>query len=331
MLSVPDHRRRAHALPARRAGAVHRPQERDAGRDGPDRAWRMLFGFFFVETLQRPARHGRAAGHRRRQLRRRAVARLAAGSRRSYKGLAMGIVGAGNVGHGGRRCWSRRRWRSGYGWQAVYGVAALRHADADGGDDRSSPRSRPTSTRTRRLREHVACLFEKDGWAFSLIYVRHLRRLHRPRRPSCPPTTTTSSASPRCRPGQLTMLAAFMGAAVRVVGGWISDRWGGVNTLTAGAGHGRRRARAVRPRRRLAGRSPRCCSSLCFAALGAGNGALFQLVPLRWPPSHRGGRLDDRRDRRARRRPRAQRDGPVEAVHRHATSGASCCSRCSRW
>jgi NNP family nitrate/nitrite transporter-like MFS transporter len=22
---------------------------------------------------------------------------------------------------------------------------------------------------------------------------------------------------------------------------------------------------------------------LCFAALGAGNGALFQLVPLRWP------------------------------------------------
>ena len=24
---------------------------------------------------------------------------------------------------------------------------------------------------------------------------------------------------------------------------------------------------------------------LCFAALGAGNGALFQLVPLRWPVS----------------------------------------------
>ena len=29
------------------------------------------------------------------------------------------------------------------------------------------------------------------------------------------------------------MLAAFMGAAVRVFGGWISDHWGGVNTLTA--------------------------------------------------------------------------------------------------
>src|SRR5207247_9776790 len=32
--------------------------------------------------------------------------------------------------------------------------------------------------------------------------------------------------------GQLTMLAAFMGAALRIFGGWISDRWGGVNTLS---------------------------------------------------------------------------------------------------
>src|SRR6185369_5535828 len=82
--------------------------------------------------------------------------------------------------------------------------------------------------------------------------------------------------------GQLTMLAAFMGAAVRVVGGWLSDRWGGVNTLTlvlvvvavslvaVGFSSGS-----------LAGTT--LLLMLCFAALGAGNGALFQLVPLRWP------------------------------------------------
>jgi len=82
--------------------------------------------------------------------------------------------------------------------------------------------------------------------------------------------------------GQLTMLAAFMGAAVRVLGGWLSDRFGGVNTLTwvlaivgatlAAAG--------------LASGSLALTTLLliaCFAALGAGNGALFQLVPLRWP------------------------------------------------
>jgi NNP family nitrate/nitrite transporter-like MFS transporter len=80
------------------------------------------------------------------------------------------------------------------------------------------------------------------------------------------------------------MLAAFMGAALRVVGGWISDRVGGVNTLTivlitiavtlvmTGMAGGSLVATTL-------------LIILCFAALGAGNGALFQLVPLRWPMS----------------------------------------------
>jgi NNP family nitrate/nitrite transporter-like MFS transporter len=68
------------------------------------------------------------------------------------------------------------------------------------------------------------------------------------------------------------------------VGGWISDRRGGLNTLTvvllvvAGSlaligfsGHSLLLTTAL--------------MMLCFAALGAGNGALFQLVPLRWPTS----------------------------------------------
>jgi len=82
--------------------------------------------------------------------------------------------------------------------------------------------------------------------------------------------------------GQLTMLAAFMGAAVRVAGGALSDRWGGVNVLTGVlvvvaaslAGVGLSSASLVLTTLLLI---------VCFAALGAGNGALFQLVPLRWP------------------------------------------------
>ena len=78
------------------------------------------------------------------------------------------------------------------------------------------------------------------------------------------------------------MLAAFTGAAMRIVGGWLADRFGGVNTLTLVL---------VSVAVGLA-----CCGlatgSLatttvlfiaCFAALGAGNGAVYQLVPLRWP------------------------------------------------
>jgi NNP family nitrate/nitrite transporter-like MFS transporter len=69
---------------------------------------------------------------------------------------------------------------------------------------------------------------------------------------------------------------------VRVAGGWISDRWGGVNTLTFVLA-------AVAACLALVGFSSgslvltTLLLMLCFAALGAGNGALFQLVPLRWP------------------------------------------------
>ena len=109
------------------------------------------------------------------------------------------------------------------------------------------------------LREHVACLFEKDGWAFSLIYGVTFGGF-------IGLTTFLPSyyydqfGVSKVQAGQLTMLAAFMGAAVRVVGGWISDRWGGVNTLTLVLRGGRRSSlvadRASRPAR---WRSPRCC------------------------------------------------------------------------
>jgi NNP family nitrate/nitrite transporter-like MFS transporter len=84
--------------------------------------------------------------------------------------------------------------------------------------------------------------------------------------------------------GQLTMLAAFMGATVRVFGGWISDRWGGINTLTTVLVTVMISLLACG----LADSSLAASTLLfmvCFAALGAGNGALFQLVPLRWPLS----------------------------------------------
>jgi NNP family nitrate/nitrite transporter-like MFS transporter len=82
--------------------------------------------------------------------------------------------------------------------------------------------------------------------------------------------------------GQLTMLAAFMGAALRIFGGWIADHWGGVNTLTVVL-----IAVAVTLGLTALASGSLVATTLllmlCFAALGAGNGALFQLVPLRWP------------------------------------------------
>ena len=82
--------------------------------------------------------------------------------------------------------------------------------------------------------------------------------------------------------GLLTALFIFPASLLRPVGGWISDRWGGVNTLSLVL-------LVVAATLTLIGFSGQSLvlttllMMVCFAALGAGNGALFQLVPLRWP------------------------------------------------
>lgn len=238
----------------------------------------MLFGFFMVHTFNDLLAMGVLLG----------IAGASFGVALSlgsgwfppqHKGLAMGLVGAGNVGTAVSVLVAPplAQW---LGWQSVYGIAAVAilvpmivmivlAKEPPDIDSHSS------------LREHIACLFEKDGWVFSLIYGVTFGGF-------IGLTTFLPSyyydqfGVSKVQAGQLTMLAAFMGAAVRVIGGWISDRWGGVNTLTLVL-------LVVAVALVLVGFSSGSLAIttllliVCFAALGAGNGALFQLVPLRWP------------------------------------------------
>lgn len=196
-----------------------------------------------------------------------------------HKGLAMGLVGAGNVGTALSVLIAPplALW---LGWQAVYGVAAVAILLPMGAVILFA-KEPPDVDAHAPLREHAGCLFEKDGWAFSLIYgvtfggfIGLTTFL--------PTYYHDQFGVSKVAAGQLTMLAAFMGAAVRVAGGWIADRWGGVNTLTLVLGVVAASLCAVGF---LPGSLPgtTLLLMLCFAALGAGNGALFQLVPLRWP------------------------------------------------
>lgn len=198
-----------------------------------------------------------------------------------HKGLAMGLVGAGNVGTAVSVLLApalAQRW----GWHAVYGIAAVAML---------LPVAvmiflarEPEDVKARvSLREHAACLYEPDGWAFSLVYAVTFGGF-------IGLTTFLPSyyhdqfGVSKVQAGQLAMLAAFIGAAVRIAGGWISDHWGGVNTLTAVLAT----VALTLVLCGLAGGSlviTTLLLLLCFAALGAGNGALFQLVPLRWPLS----------------------------------------------
>lgn len=196
-----------------------------------------------------------------------------------HKGLAMGLVGAGNIGTAVSVLVAPplAQW---LGWKAVYGIAAVAilvpaivmviwAQEPDDVDTHAS------------MREHMACLFEKDGWVFSLIYCVTFGGFIG-LTSFLPSYYFAQFGVSKVEAGQLTMLAAFMGATLRVVGGWISDRWGGVNTLSlvllvvavtltmiGFAGHSLVLTTLL--------------MMVCFAALGAGNGALFQLVPLRWP------------------------------------------------
>ena len=240
----------------------------------------LLFGYFFVDTFNDLLAMGVLLGIAGASF---GVAlSLGSGSFPArYKGLAMGLVGAGNVGTSVSALLAPMLAQA-YGWKTVYGIAAVGllvpvivmlvfAKEPDDVDKHAS------------FREHIACLFEKDGWAFSIIYAVTFGGF-------IGLTTFLPSyyydqfGVSKVQAGQLTMLAAFMGAALRVFGGWISDHWGGINTLTAVLVIITLSLLACG----LAGGSlvlTTLLLMLCFAALGAGNGALFQLVPLRWPLS----------------------------------------------
>lgn len=237
----------------------------------------LLFGFLFVDTHSEVLAMGVLLG-------------IAGGSfgialslgsgwfPPKYKGLAMGIAGAGNSGTVLAVLFAPPL-ATHFGWQAVYGMAAATMVLPM--IVMALVAKEPPDREHQTFREHTACLYEKDGWAFSLIYVITFGGFIGLAN-FLPTYFYDQFKVSKIEAGQLTMLATLMGSATRVLGGYISDRWGGITTLTGvlvlaiitlvvcGA-MGQSLALTT------------LLFMLCFAALGAGNGALFQLVPLRWP------------------------------------------------
>jgi len=236
----------------------------------------MLFGYYVVDTYSDVLKMGVLLG----------IAGASFGVALSlgsgwfppkYKGLAMGIAGAGNSGTVLAMLFAPPLAAK-FGWQAVYGMAALFML---------LPimvmlifAKEPPDRERQTLKEHLSCLFEKDGWSFNLIYIITFGGFIGLSN-FLPTYFHDQFGVTKVEAGQLTMLAALMGSAVRVVGGAVSDKWGGINTLTAIFGI------VILCMVIASMQSSLVLTTIlfmvCFAALGAGNGALFQLVPLRWP------------------------------------------------
>lgn len=236
----------------------------------------MLFGYYFVSSYSDVLKMGVLLG----------IAGASFGVALSlgsgwfppkYKGLAMGIAGAGNSGTVLAMIFAPPIATK-FGWQSVYGIAALFML---------IPiivmvifAKEPPDRERQTLKEHISCLFEKDGWTFNLIYIITFGGFIGLAN-FLPTYFYDQFHVSKIEAGQLTMLAALMGSAIRIVGGWASDRWGGINTLSAIFG-------IIIITMVIAGlpigvTATTILFMVCFAALGAGNGALFQLVPLRWP------------------------------------------------
>ncbi|MBI5192927.1 MAG: NarK/NasA family nitrate transporter [Nitrospirae bacterium] len=194
-----------------------------------------------------------------------------------YKGLAMGIAGAGNSGTV-LAVLLAPPLATKYGWQTVYGFAAITML---------FPwlvmlifAKEPPDRETHSLKDLVKCLWEKDGWAFNLIYIVTFGGFIGLSN-FLPTYFYDQFGVTKIQAGQLTMLAAVMGSGIRILGGYVSDRIGGINSLTVVFF-------VIIGMMLLGATLPSLATTtimfmLCFAALGAGNGSLFQLVPLRWP------------------------------------------------
>ena len=195
-----------------------------------------------------------------------------------YQGIALGIAGAGNSGTLLATLFAPRLAER-FGWQATFGIAILPMVAVlilFALIARDSPRKVAPAT----LRDYRTVLRESDtlslSWLYSLTFGGFV---------GFASFLTTffhdSYHVSRVDAGDLTTVVVVAGSLLRPIGGWLSDRVGGYRILvvllaSVGACLA---VVAFMPRLSIA-------VAVLFVAigcLGMGNGAVFQLVPQRFP------------------------------------------------
>lgn len=194
-----------------------------------------------------------------------------------YQGLVLGIAGAGNSGTVFAALLAPRLAEV-LGWRPVLGMAAVLVV----GTllvfvwlAKDSPRQPPP----RRLSDYGAPLRTADAWRFCGFYavtfggfvgLANFLTLF----------FFEQYGLSRVTAGTLTAACVFSGSMLRPVGGWLADHFGGVRLLTglyAAAAAAVAFVAALPP---LAVALP--LMVLVMGLLGAGNGAVFQLIPQRF-------------------------------------------------
>ncbi len=195
-----------------------------------------------------------------------------------FKGLAMGIAGAGNSGTV-LALLAAPPMAKVYGWKVVYGFAMIPMGlaflllliFAKEPSDREAKKP---------LMDYVKILWNRDAWIFNLIYAVTFGGFIG-LSSFLPVFFGDQYGIPKASVGKYSAAIVIVASVLRVAGGWLSDHLGGIRLLYWLCG-------AILVTVGLAATLPPnplvtvAILVVTFAAMGAGNGAVFQLVPLRF-------------------------------------------------
>lgn len=195
-----------------------------------------------------------------------------------HQGLALGIAGAGNSGTALAALFAPLLAKT-YGWQNVIGLAAIPLAVAFV-VYMLMAKDAPEQPAPKKLAEYLDVLKVPDAWWLMLLYAVTFGGFVGLASSLTIYFNSEYGLDPVIA-GFFTAACVFAGSFIRPVGGALADRHGGVRTLTvvyALAAIGLAVASFQLPSAWLA------LAVLMFSmlALGAGNGAVFQLAPQRF-------------------------------------------------
>ena len=195
-----------------------------------------------------------------------------------YQGLAMGIAGAGNSGTVFATLCAPRLAQA-FGWRATFGVVALPvvavlAAFALMAKDSPAPRRIPSR------RDYAAVIRDGDTHWFAFVYsltfggfvgfAAFLTAFF-----------NEQYHVSRVAAGDFTSVVVVAGSLLRPVGGWLSDRIGGYRLLLVLLGAAATCVAIVSRQPALPVVVP--VMFVAMGALGMANGAVFQMVPQRFP------------------------------------------------
>ncbi len=239
----------------------------------------LVFGYFFTNSLGAVLAMGIALG----------VAGASFGVALSlgsgwyppkYKGLAMGIAGAGNSGTVIAML-AAPPLALAFGWRTVYLLGLIPMVLAMVLLQIFA--KEPPDREEKHLKDYLKILVDRDAWIFNLIYSVTFGGFIG--LASFLPTLFHDHYHiPKQSVGVYVTIGVVAASGLRVFGGWLSDHLGGIRVLYLLCG-------MILTGILIASTMPSspwmmaALVALAMGAMGAGNGAVFQLVPLRFRDS----------------------------------------------